>query len=153
VPFLLKNDTLQTGYEPLKSLIEETKLLESRDDILCANLFLGHCWIDAPNTSASTVVSALDPEIAERVANDLALKLWRTRRDYKFLIEAEEPEECVRRAVKGNERRIFITDSGDNTTAGAEGDTTKILELFLAASPEKKVCVAGITDLETVDSL
>ena len=153
VPFLLKNDTLQTGYEPLKSLIEETKLLESRDEVLCANLFLGHCWIDAPNTSASTVVSALDPEIAERVANDLALKLWRTRRDYKFLIEAEEPEECVRRAIEGNERRIFITDSGDNTTAGAEGDTTKILELFLKAAPEKKVCVAGITDLETVDSL
>ena len=152
VPFLLKNDTLQTGYEPLKSLIEETKELEAEDEILCANLFLGHCWIDAPNTAAATVVSALDKCRAEKVAKDLAVKLWNTRRDYKFLIEAEDPEECVKRAIEGKERRIFITDSGDNTTAGAEGDTTGILELFLSAAPEKKVCVAGITDFDTVET-
>ncbi|MBR2930646.1 MAG: M81 family metallopeptidase [Clostridia bacterium] len=153
VPFLLKNDTVQTGYEPLKSLIEETKRLESTEDILCANLFLGHCWIDAPNTSASTLVTALKPEVARDVAKELAVKLWNTRRDYKFTVEAEEPEECVKRAIEGKERRIFITDSGDNTTAGAEGDTTGILELLLAEKPEKKVCVAGITDFDTVDGL
>jgi len=153
VPFLLKNDTLQTAYEPLKSLVEETVKLEESEDILCANLFLGHCWIDAPNTSASTVVTALDKECAERVAKELANKLWATRRDYRFLCEAELPEECVKRAMEGEEGRIFITDSGDNTTAGAEGDRTEILRLILAAKPEKPTCVAGITDGETVNSL
>ena len=153
VPFLLKNDTLQTAYEPLKSLVEETVKLEAGDDVLCANLFLGHCWIDAKNTSAATVVSALDPNTAETVAKDLANKLWATRRDYKFLIEAEAPEECVRRALEGDETRIFITDSGDNTTAGAEGDRTDILRMMIDASPEKPVCVAGITDYETVNEL
>ena len=44
-----------------------------------------------------------------------------------------------------------ITDSGDNTTAGAEGDTTGILRLFLDKAPEKKTCVAGITDAEIVE--
>ncbi len=153
VPFLLKNDTLQTAYEPLKSLVEETVELESGGNVLCANLFLGHCWIDAKNTSAATVVTALDPNTAEKVAKDLANKLWATRRDYKFLIEAEAPEECVRRALEGNEARIFITDSGDNTTAGAEGDRTDILRMMIDAAPEKPVCVAGITDYETVDEL
>ena len=152
VPFLLKNDTLQTAYEPLKSLISLTEEQEKKADILCANLFLGHCWIDAPNTSASTVVTALDYEKAKTLAKELALKLWNTRRDYKFLIEAEESEECVRRALEGNEKRIFITDSGDNTTAGAEGDRTEILNLFLKASPKKRVCVAGITDFHTVNT-
>lgn len=153
VPFLLKNDTLQTAYEPLRSLIGETVALEGESDVLTANLFLGHCWIDAKNTSASTVVCALTQGRAESIAKDLALKLWNTRTDYKFLIEAESPEECVERAILGKEKRIFITDSGDNTTAGAEGYTTGILELFLKKSPKKKVCVAGITDYETVNSL
>ncbi len=153
VPFLLKNDTLQTAYEPLKGLIEETLALEQRDDIFTANLFLGHCWIDAPNTSASTVVCATSEETAKSVAKDLANKLWATRRSYKFLCEAELPEECVKRAIEGKERRIFITDSGDNTTAGAEGDTTGILRLFLAENPTKKTCVAGITDYELVNAL
>lgn len=151
VPFLLKNDTVLTGIEPLKSLIEETLELEKQDDVLSVNLFLGHCWIDAPNTSASTVVTALSKEKAESIAKDMANKLWATRKIYKFKIEAESAEECVKRAIEGKENRIFITDSGDNTTAGAEGDTTEILRLFLKTKLEKKVCVAGITDKEIVD--
>lgn len=151
VPFLLKNDTLQTAYEPLKSLIEETLTLEAQDDVFTANLFLGHCWIDAPNTSASTVVCATTKERAENIAKDLANKLWATRRDYKFLCEAELPEECVKRAIEGKEKRIFITDSGDNTTAGAEGDTLGLLELLVQAKPDKKTCVAGITHQEIVE--
>ena len=49
--------------------------------------------------------------------------------------------------------RIFITDSGDNTTAGAEGDRTDILKMLIAAKPEKRCCVAGITDSDTVKAL
>ena len=152
VPFLLKNDTLQTAYEPLKTLIEETVALEKQEDVFTANLFLGHCWIDAPNTSASTVVCATNKERAEAVAKDLANKLWATRKDYKFLCEAELPEECVKRAIEGKEKRIFITDSGDNTTAGAEGDSLGLLELLIKANPNKKTCVAGITHGEIVEN-
>ena len=153
VPFLLKNDTLQTAYEPLKGLIEETVALEKTDEIFTANLFLGHCWIDAPNTSASTVVCATSAEKAKEVAKDLANKLWATRNSYKFLCEAELPKECVKRAIEGKEKRIFITDSGDNTTAGAEGDRLELLEMLVWAQPEKKTCVAGITHKEMVEDL
>jgi len=153
IPMLVKGDTMLTRQEPLRSLEAETVLLEERADIFGANLFFGHCWIDAPNTSASAVVSAADPDTARQIAKDLANKLWNTRREYRFRIEAELPEECVRRAIAGEEKRIFITDSGDNTTAGAEGTSEDILKLFLNAGPGKKTCVAGITDLEIVETL
>ena len=64
-----------------------------------------------------------------------------------------DQEECVRRAIAGAEKRIFITDSGDNTTAGAEGTSQELLRLLLEADPKKKTCVAGITDFALVDSL
>ena len=153
IPMLVKGDTMLTKYEPLASLEAQTSALEGRDDIFGANLFFGHCWIDAPNTAASAVVSAVDEHSAETLAKDLANKLWNTRHDYRFLIEAELPEECVKRAVAGDEYRIFITDSGDNTTAGAEGTTTELLKLLLAAAPDKPTCVAGITDHDMVNSL
>lgn len=153
IPMLVKGDTMLTRQEPLRSLEAETVLLEEREDIFGANLFFGHCWIDAPNTSASAVVSAADPDTARQIAKDLANKLWNTRREYRFRIEAELPEECVRRAIAGEEKRIFITDSGDNTTAGAEGTSEDILKLLLHARPGKKTCVAGITDLEIVETL
>ncbi len=151
VPFLLKNDTVLTGEEPLKSLVEETRALECDDEIYSANLFLGHCWIDAPNTSASVVVCSPNKEKAERVAKSLANKLWATRKEYRFKIEAVEPEECVKRAIGGEENRIFITDSGDNTTAGAEGESTEILNLFLNESFDKPTCIAGITNKDIID--
>lgn len=153
VPFLLKNDTLLTGEEPLKSLIEETLQIEQQEGVYTANLFLGHCWIDAPNTSAATVVCATDKKVAENIAKDLANKLWATRKMYKFKIEAESPEKSIDLALSGNENRIFITDSGDNTTAGAEGESTEILRLFLDKEVTKPVCVAGITDEEIVETL
>lgn len=153
VPFLLKNDTLLTGEEPLKSLIEETLEIEQQEGVYTANLFLGHCWIDAPNTSAATVVCATDKKVAESIAKDLANKLWATRKMYKFKIEAENPEKSIDLALSGDENRIFITDSGDNTTAGAEGESTDILRLFLNKDVTKPVCVAGITDQEIVETL
>lgn len=153
IPMLVKGDTMLTKYEPLLSLEAETAELEKEEDLFGVNMFFGHCWIDAPNTSASVVVSAVTEERAEMLAKQLAKKLWNTRKEYKFLIEAESPEECVDRAIVGKENRIFITDSGDNTTAGAEGTTNGILRLFLEKAPTKKTCVAGITDFATVDSL
>ena len=151
IPMLVKGDTMLTKYEPLATLEAETAALEQREDVFGANLFFGHCWIDAPNTSASAVVSAVDEQDAKTLAQELADKLWNTRRDYRFLIEAELPEECVRRALVGDEHRIFITDSGDNTTAGAEGTTTELLQLLLKSAPEKPTCVAGITDRQAVE--
>ena len=153
IPMLVKGDTMLTQLEPLRSLETETAQLEQQADIFGANLFFGHCWIDAPNTSASAVVSAASPETAKQWAQTLANKLWASRKEYRFRIEAELPEECVKRAVAGKENRIFITDSGDNTTAGAEGTTQDLLKLFLQAAPGKRTCVAGITDFETVNSL
>ena len=153
IPMLVKGDTMLTQLEPLRSLEAETAQLEQQEDIFGANQFFRHCWIDAPNTSASAVVSAADAQTAKQWAQTLANKLWATRKEYRFRIEAELPEECVRRALQGNEKRIFITDSGDNTTAGAEGNTQELLKLFLQAEPNKKTCVAGITDFDTVDSL
>jgi len=152
VPFLLKNDTLLTREEPLKSIIEETLALEKQDGVYTVNAFLGHCWIDAPNTSASTVVCARDLQTARTIAKDLANKLWATRAMYRFKIEADEPEVCVDLALAGKENRIFVTDSGDNTTAGAEGESTEILRLFLRKSVTKATCVAGITNKQLIDA-
>ena len=151
VPFLLKNDTVLTREEPLKSVIDETIELEKLDGVYSVNAFLGHCWIDAPNTSASTVVCARDKATAEKIAKELANKLWATRSIYRFKIEADEPEVCVDLALAGKENRIFVTDSGDNTTAGAEGESTELLRLFLAKKSEKKVCIAAITDAAMVE--
>ena len=151
VPMLCTGDAMLTGLEPLKSLEKETCAAET-GEILRVNLFFSHMWVDAPNTCASVAVTAITREAAEKTAKEFARKFWRTRKEYRLLAETGSVEECVSKALSfGSEGRVFLTDSGDNTTAGAEGDRTQILEAFLARDcGDRKICVAGITAPETV---
>jgi microcystin degradation protein MlrC len=54
------------------------------------------------------------------------------------------------KAFKRKETTVFITDSGDNTTAGAAGDNPLVLERLLAHGIRDAV-VAGIADSEAVN--
>lgn len=145
VPMLVAGDTMLTGEEPLKSLVAETKTAEN-DTVLRVNLFFSHMWIDAPNTCASVTVTASDEETAAFTARKFARKFWETRKQYRFLVPTGGVEDCVRAALAEREGRIFLTDSGDNTTAGAEGCRTDILRALTASQKNgKKICVAGIT--------
>ena len=145
VPMLCAGDTMLTDEEPLKSLIPETVAAET-GEVLRVNLFFSHMWIDAPNTCASVAVTAKNAKIAEETAIKFAKKFWETRKKYRFLVPTGSVEECVAGALASCEGRVFLTDSGDNTTAGAEGNRTDILEAFLAqGTGGKRICVSGIT--------
>lgn len=150
VPMLIAGDTMLTSELPLKPLIALTRELEK--EVLSVSLFFSHMWVDNINTCASVVVTDYDQNKALACAKKMAEKFFASRHDYKFLVEAESPEDCVLRAIEGKENRIFITDSGDNTTAGAEGDRLDLLKLLYGASTDKKICVAGITSKDTVEA-
>ncbi len=150
IPMLPMGDAMLTRNEPLKSLIRETFFLEKQDGIDAVNLFFGHMWIDAQNTRASVVVSADTKEKAFAVARPLAVKFWETRKDYKLTVENGNLENGVKAALSAAENRFFLSDSGDNTTAGAAGDRLDVAAEFLRFPSEKSVCIAGITSAETV---
>jgi len=151
-PLILTGDTVITNIDPMKSLINELYKLESNDEILTASIFNGQPWVDAPNNMASVIVIAKsDTELAKREALRLAKKFWNSRFDFKFEEEAMEPEQAVKEALNSKEKMIFITDSGDNTTAGAAGDNTLLLKHLLNNNTHnKKVLVAGITDSRVI---
>lgn len=152
VPMLCAGDTMLTAEEPLKGLIPETVAAET-GEVLRVNLFFSHMWIDAPNTCASVAVTAKNARIAESTAKVFAKKFWETRKKYRFLVPTGSVEECVKGALASRKGRVFLTDSGDNTTAGAEGNRTDILEAFLTRDTKgKRVCVSGITSPEILDA-
>jgi len=132
----------------MKSLIDELSDLEMENEILSASIFNGQPWVDAPNTTASVIVIAKsDINVARQKASVLAKKFWDARYDFHFEEEAMEPEQAVKEALKSDIKPVFVTDSGDNTTAGAAGDNAFLLNLFLKEGQiAKKVLIAGITD-------
>ena len=114
-------DAVQTALEPLKSIMEAAEEMERTiPGMMCVQVFNGQPWIDEPYMGPNFVVThEYDQEIAKECAAKLARMFYDARHDFKFLIEALEPEDAIRRAMEAQEAQVFLSDSGDNTTAGA----------------------------------
>lgn len=146
-------DAVQTALEPLKSIMERADELErSLPGMLSVQVFNGQPWIDEPYMGPSIVVThESDNALAQRCADELAKMFYDVRHDFRFLIEAVEPHEAIKRAMTASERQVFLSDSGDNTTAGAAGDNAYMINR-LQQMGAKNVLVAGIMDAAACDA-
>ena len=146
-------DAVQTALEPLRSIMAAAEEMErSIPGMLCVQVFNGQPWIDEPYMGPNFVVThESDQEVARECAAKLAKMFYDARYDFKFLIEALEPEEAIRRALEAEEAQVFLSDSGDNTTAGAAGDNAFMLNR-LQKLGAKNVLLAGIMDAAACDA-
>ena len=164
-PLLLGGEMVMTGIEPAKSLIDDVRRTASRTDILDAALFCGCAWADVPHSGASVIVTAPERDTAEQEARRLAQRFWDMRREFYFEEEAAQPDEALEVAAATSKGPIFISDSGDNLTAGAPGDSTWYLQRLLDRAgrtprptpsvpngrlPDRPTLVAGILDSAAV---
>jgi microcystin degradation protein MlrC len=73
---------------------------------------------------------------AEAVAVKLAADFWKRRRDFVFRSEYYDSRTSMDVAYKAvleqSQRPVFVSDSGDNPTAGSTGDSTELFEAILA---------------------
>ena len=147
VDVVAPGDAVQTALSPLREVMELAEEYEKNTPgIMCVQVFGGDQWIDEPFMGPSIVVTAeSDTALAKKIADDIARKFYDSRHDFKFLIEAVEPREAIKRAMEDTERQVFISDSGDNTTAGASGDNAYMINRILDMGA-KNVLIAGIAD-------
>jgi microcystin degradation protein MlrC len=108
-------------------LREELQRLESQPAVLAAGLATVQPWLDIPDLGSSVVVvTDGDSSAADRLADQLAQRLWRARRDY--LSQLTPVADAVRRAHELHpEGLIVLSDCADATTSGAPGDSTWLL--------------------------
>ena len=154
VPILIPGEKGITSVEPLKSLYAQLPAIAEKDGLLDASIFVGMPWTDVPRAGMSLQVVAQDPaflESARQEAIRLATELWDQRLALQFDVPTDSIEGAVRTALESSASTVFITDSGDNTTAGAAGDNTLVLE-YLLSQGVRNVVVAGIVDPEAVEA-
>jgi microcystin degradation protein MlrC len=77
------------------------------------------------------VVTGDDPDVLTARAEQLARSYWDARHDFAFVAPTGTLEECVAQAVASPARPFFLSDSGDNPTAGGAGDTSWSLDVLL----------------------
>ena len=114
--------------------------------ILAATIFVGCAWTDSPDTGMAVAVTADGSRAAARAAAvRLARQIWDARRQFSFGCETAELEQGVTRRLQAPQSTVFLTDSGDNVTASAPGDSTIVLRHLIDRKATSAV-VAGIFD-------
>lgn len=145
-PLLLVGEAAVTEVEPAKSLYGRLAEIDRVPGIMDSSLLIGCAYTDGPFTTTSVIVVAeQDRELAHRQAATLAGQVWARRHEFGFSVETASVDEAIQRAMAAPERPVFISDSGDNLTAGGAGDIPLFAQRLVALEAQDAV-VAGITD-------
>ena len=157
LPIMIAGEKSETDSEPMKSLIQDLINLESNDtDVLASSYFLGYPWADVEeNGVTALVVTKKDKNKAKNLAKKLSDNFYSKKDQFSFSVDHFSPKDAIEIALKQNEKLTFLSDSGDNPTAGSSGDTTIMLKEILNKSNEitstrKKILLGGIYDPEAV---
>ena len=136
VPILIAGEQSETSVEPMVELISALRETESKPGIMAASYLMGFPWADNADSSVGVYVVADDDlELAQKEAVALAELMWARKDDFKFHTETYEEREAIDvafAAVKAGKLPIYLSDSGDNPTAGSSSDCTDFLKLLMA---------------------
>jgi len=95
-----------------------------------------YAWADEPRNCAVCVVTGFDEDACIAGAEELGKLFWDAHEDFQFVAPTGSYRECLDAAVKSNnaDRPFFISDSGDNPTAG--GDYPALTRLLLVVDDD-----------------
>src|SRR6056297_1740442 len=159
LPLIIAGEKTETSVEPMKMLIDLLREKEKQQGVMAASFLLGFPWADCPENGVSAVVVTDESEdLAGNTAEKLSLAFWQQRENFKFhtvtLGENEALEAAYTAATEGYEP-VYVSDSGDNPTAGSSSDCTGFLGKVLDYKPfqtlDKPVMYAGIYDPKAVE--
>ena len=154
VPVLLAGERASTRDEPARGIYGSLPQIEARPGIIDAAVWIGYAWADEPRCRAAVVVTGTDPDAVQREARGLAERYWNARADFSFSVPAGDADWCIATGLAASERPYFISDSGDNPTAGGAGDVAYTLQRLLAhpdlASGRATAIWASVVDPDAV---
>lgn len=135
VPFLIAGEKSATDTQPMKGLMDDLRAMEEEPGILSASLLMGFPWADSPEVGVSTLVTATSQAQADAAARKIAEKVWSCRQDFDFQVRALGQNEALDEAfrlLENSSGPIYLSDSGDNPTAGAASDQVDFVRRILA---------------------
>jgi microcystin degradation protein MlrC len=156
IPILLPGEQTSTRIEPGKSLYQQvTPLADKQPGIVDAAIWIGYAWADEPRNHAVVMVTGDDKARVTKAAEQLAQSFWNVRNQFDFVAPVGTLEKSLADALASKKHPFFISDTGDNPTAGGAGDVTWTLTQLLARPEFQKpdgpsLIYASIPDPELI---
>lgn len=124
IPILLPGEKTSTRIEPGKSIYAAVAPAAAQEGIIDAAIWVGYAWADEPRNHAVVMVTGDDKAKVTQTAEQLARSFWDARDRFAFVAPTATLKESLDKAVASDKHPFFISDSGDNPTAGGAGDVT-----------------------------
>jgi microcystin degradation protein MlrC len=139
IPILLPGEQTSTRVEPAKHIYASVPEVEAMKSVIDAAIWVGYAWADEPRNRGAVVVTGWEESTVVQGAEKLAKLFWDAHEDFVFVAPHGSFAECLDAALASKARPYFISDSGDNPTAGGSGDMTWGLTQLLARPEFKEV--------------
>jgi microcystin degradation protein MlrC len=157
VPVLLPGERTSTVVEPAKTVFGGLIPLIERTKVLDANLWVGFAWADEPRNAAAVLVTGFDAEAISAAAEEIAGWYWDAREGFVIVVDHFGSwDDGLDFALASDLSPVFISDSGDNVTAGGTGDVTfalaRTLERDDVEASGRSILFAGMIDPKAVDA-
>lgn len=153
VPILLGGERCVSTDEPLVSINKLLNEIEADPRILTCSYHIGYLRHDSDKCGAGIIVvpnGPEDEEYAKSKAQEIYDFVWARHKEFHFTGYADEADIALDAMIKFEGSPCFLTDSGDNVTAGAPGENTYVLKqvLNLKDYNNKKILFAMLVDKE-----
>jgi microcystin degradation protein MlrC len=163
VPIIAPTVVMWTGASPWSDLVQRALVWEAREPDVFVNVFFGFPWSDVPDAGmAIQVLTNDDPDLADRIARDMASWTWRHRSTLVSSVAIHTMRDGVARAAQAAQAGsapVVLADYSDRS-----GRATWLLAEVLAqglgrtligtvASPEvlSRLVAGGVKDGDPFD--
>lgn len=155
IPVLVSGEMSSTETDPGMRLYAPLAAESSQAGVWDASLWVGYAWADQARAMASAVAVGTDAQAVKATAEAIAQRYWDARRAFHFIAPAGPAGWCLEQALQLGDRAMFLSDAGDNPTAGAAGDVPATLQSLLdcpafAAGGSATAIYASMPDAEAV---
>ncbi|WP_197275024.1 M81 family metallopeptidase [Luteipulveratus halotolerans] len=132
VPVVLPGEKTSTRDEPARSIYASLADGRRPVGVLETALWVGYAWADEPRTAAAVVSVGTDEAAVQAEVDRVARAWFDARGEFEFCCETGDLAWAVDRALTSDRRPFFVSDTGDNPTAGGSGDVATTLASLLA---------------------
>ena len=133
----------------LYQLNEKRAEMEKMSKVVNITILGGYGYGDSPDAGMSVVATTDgDPELAKRLAQELAQDLWEQRERLNTVRPIHPIDEGVKMAMADPRKPILLVDLGDDPGSACPADSPAVLESLLRCGAQD--CAVTIRDAEAV---
>ena len=155
LPILLGGGNTIDLLAPMRAIFRRLAAIERDPRVLTASVLMCHPWNDDPALGWSVQVTTDgEPELAQRLADELAERCWEVRdQQPPRFPDASEAIAAARSAKLARKLGVVcFADASDVVSAGATGENTRLLDSLLRDAPDLRSYVP-IRDATAVGDL